>query len=271
MSEVELDEDALFEGAVSDETTDTPVVTEQAEPTEQETEQTETTATETETERVSDESAGRVPAFRLREATEARRQLENDLAQERADKAALRQRLEALERPAPKVEQEKASRPDPLLDPDGYAAAIRTELREEALNERREESLLRARETNQQEFDEAYAAAQQAVDPALKARMQSSRDPGRTLLEWHRESKAKAEVGTDLAAYKQRLRDEALKDPEFRKAAMAAWQAEAQPQVNGRPRVDLPPSLSGASRSNAALRGSNDDMSDDALWDQTTA
>jgi hypothetical protein len=71
-------------------------------------------------------------------------------------------------------------------------------------------------------------AAQKAVDPALKARMQSSRDPGETLIEWHREQKTRQEIGGDLTAYKQRLRDEALKDPEFRKQAMEAWQADAQ-------------------------------------------
>jgi hypothetical protein len=100
--------------------------------------------------------------------------------------------------------------------------------------------------------------------------MQQSRDPGETLIQWHREEKAKAEVGTDLTAYKQRLRDEALKDPEFRKAAMEAWRANAEPLVNGRPRVELPPSLSGTSRSNAALKSSNEDIDDQALFAETT-
>jgi hypothetical protein len=277
MSEVEIDEDALFENAVSDETTDTPVVTEQAEQTEQtaETEQAETTATtEAETERTAaDESAGRVPAFRLREEAEARRRLENDLAQERAERAALKQRLEALERPAPKVEQEKPTKPDPLLDPEGYAKAVREEIREEIIADRRESSLLAAHGKYKDEFVEAYSAAQKAVDPALRARMQNSRDPGETLMEWHRENKTKAEIGNDLAAYKQRLREEALKDPEFRKAAIEAWRNEGQPQQpNGRPRVELPPSLNGASRSNAQLRSAmNADVDDDSLWNETTA
>jgi hypothetical protein len=54
----------------------------------------------------------------------------------------------------------KADKPDPLLDPEGYAKAVREEVRNDLLNERREESLVRAREANQPEFDEAYAAAQ---------------------------------------------------------------------------------------------------------------
>jgi hypothetical protein len=100
--------------------------------------------------------------------------------------------------------------------------------------------------------------------------MQQSRDPGETLIQWHREEKAKAEVGTDLGAYKQRLRDEALKDPEFRKAAMEAWREQAPTQVNGRPRIELPPSMSGVSRSNAALKAENQDVSDQELFEQTT-
>ena len=109
------------------------------------------------------------------------------------------------------------------------------------------------------------------IDPALKARMQQSRDPGETLIEWHREQKTRAEVGGDLTAYTQRLREEALKDPEFRKAAMEAWRTDAQPQNNGRPRVDLPPSLNGASRSNALLRSQDSDVSDTDLWNEITA
>jgi hypothetical protein len=65
--------------------------------------------------------------------------------------------------------------------------------------------------------------------------MQQSRDPGETLMEWHREMKTRAEVGSDLKAYKEKLRKEALEDPEFRKAAMEAWRTEAP----SRSRVDL--------------------------------
>ena len=209
------------------------------------------------------------PEWRLREDAERARAAEADLANERAEKAALKQRLEALERanqPAP-TPAEKAARPDPLLDPEGYAKAVRDELREEIIAERREESLQRAAEAHPEEFKAAYTAAQQAVDPALRARMQSSRDPGKTLLEWHREQKTRQEIGGDLNAYKQRLRNEALKDPEFRKAAMAAWQAEAQPTSNGRPNVQLPPSLNGATRSGGLPTQSDPtDLSDENLW-----
>lgn len=212
------------------------------------------------------------PEWRKQEDAERARSAEAELANERAEKAALKQRLEALERPAPKAEQPKTSRPDPLLDPDGYAKAIRDELREEALNDRRNESLQEAHDANPKAFDEAYKAAQQAMakgDVTLAARMQASRNPGKTLMGWHKEQKDRAEVGDDLGAYKQRLRDEALKDPEFRKAAIEAWRAEelAQ-QTNGRPRIDLAPSLNGASRANTSLKSNVEDVSDGELFQQ---
>src|SRR5882762_5932470 len=87
-----------------------------------------------------DDNAPLVPSWRLREINEEKRALAERV------KALEAERLVPRQQEQPK-QVEKPARPDPLLDPDGYAAAIRSELREEALNERREESLLRARET----------------------------------------------------------------------------------------------------------------------------
>lgn len=263
-------DDELLNEVLSDETTDSPVVAGQPEQVEE--------PNEPETlEAVASDDGGKPPIppkpeWRLKEDAERARIAEADLARERAEAAALRQRLEALERSSQKEQPkaEKPSRPDPLLDPDGYAAAIRAELREEALNERREESLQRAAETHPAEFKEAYAAAQQAVDPALRARMQSSRDPGKTLLDWHREQKVKAEVGNDPNAWLEKKLEERLKDPAFlaKAAELARGSAQQNTQANGRPRIDLAPSLNGASRANTALKAGTEDVSDDELFRQ---
>src|SRR6185312_7798866 len=227
---------------------------------------------------VVDDNAPQVPSWRVREINEERRaaQAERDalkterdrLAQERDD---FQRRLTAAQKPA---EPEKVERPDPLLDPEGYANAIRRELREEALNERRDESLLRAREANQAEFDEAYAAAQKAVDPALKARMQATRDPGKTLIEWHREQKTRAEVGNDLAAFRQREQERLLSDPAFLAKAIekARGAAQAQPQQPGQaPAVSLPPSLTRATNASAVTSADDNDVSDEGLWRHANA
>jgi hypothetical protein len=264
----ELDEQSLFDQATDE--SDTPIAEVIPEVKEKD---------EPEPELVAEEKPdaidpdARIPQWRREEiaaeknrAVDEAKQAREQLATERSQREELQRRLAALEKPASKVEEE----PDPLLDPKGYREHMEKRFEERLLNDRRENSLAFAHKTYGKDFEEAYAAAQKHIDPALKARMQQSRDPGETLIQWHREEKAKAEVGTDLTAYKQRLRDEALKDPEFRKAAMEAWRAEAPTQTNGRPNIQLAPSMSGVSRASAAVRAGNDDVSDSELFEQTT-
>lgn len=275
MSEVDLEgpsDEELFSEAVGGEATDSPVVDQQHE------EQVETTTAEPEAKTeaeiaeekaIEDESkATGIPGWRLREINEERKTAIAERDALRAEKAQWEARQP--QQPAQKAEQPKAERPDPILDPEGYAKAIREEIRQEALTERREESLHRAREANPQEFDEAYAAATKAVDPALKARMQASRDPGKTLLEWHRENKVKAEVGNDPNAWLEKKLEERLSDPAFLAKAIERSKGIAQPATTGgRPKVDLPPSISNLSRSNTILKSAGgDELSDQELFDK---
>jgi hypothetical protein len=270
-TEQQFDDQELFNDAEAPEAPDTPVAA-AAEP--EQTEQPEPVVAEATTEATTekpavDDNAPLVPSWRLREINEEKRRATEEADRLKAELAALRQ---AQPRQQEQPKPDMPAKPDPLLDPEGYAKAVRDEIREEIIAERRETSLHAAHAKYTTEFEEAYSAAQKAVDPALKARMQTSRDPGETLIQWHREQKTRQEIGGDLNAYKQRLREEALKDPEFRKAAMAAWQAEATPLTNGRPNVALPPSINGVSRSNAALSSTvGNDLSDDGLWEHANA
>lgn len=217
-----------------------------------------------------DDNAPQVPSWRVREINEEKRQLAErvkELEAERVQWQRPPQQQPKQEQPAKQPE-----RPDPLLDPEGYAKYVREDIRNEFLAERREESLQRALEEKPEEFKAAYAAAQQANDPALKARMQASRDPGKTLIAWHKEQQTMREVGNDPNAWLEKKLEERLKDPAFlAKAVELARGPAPSQQSNGRPRVELPPSLSGASRANAQLRSDNQDLSDDALFDATTA
>jgi hypothetical protein len=265
------DED-LLNDVLSEETADSPVVTEQQEQIEEqpETETTQAATTETTAERPAvDDDAPQVPSWRLREINEEKRRVAEENERLKAEMAELR-RSQQQPRQQEQPKADKPSRPDPLLDPDGYAAAIREELRQEALAERREESLQRAAEAHPAEFQEAYAAAQKAVDPALRARMQASRDPGKTLLDWHREQKVRAEVGNDPNAWLEKKLEERLKDPAFlaKAAELARGSAQQNTQTNGRPRTDLPPSLNGASRANTTLKSNIEDVSDSELFQQ---
>lgn len=265
----------LFDEANADEVATEQVVAEPAEPVE---EKPEPVVEEKPAEVVEpvvaekppvDDNAPQVPSWRVREINEEKRQIAAENERMKAELAQLRQAPRQVEQPKP---AEKPARPDPLLDPDGYAAAIRQELREEALNERREESLLRAREANQAEFDEAYAAAQKAVDPALKARMQATRDPGKTLIEWHREQKTRAEVGNDLAAFRQREQERLLSDPAFLAKAIEKARGQAQTTQPGKaPAVSLPPSLTRATNASGEASADDNDTSDEGLWRHANA
>lgn len=215
-----------------------------------------------------DDNAAQVPSWRVREINEEKRQIA-------AERDALRAEREQWQRqpPQPKpVEAARVEKPDPLLDPEGYARSVRDEIRNEIINERREESLQRAAESNPDEFKEAYAAAQKAVDPALKARMQGSRDPGKTLLEWHREQKTRAEVGTDPNAYFDKRLEAFLADPANQAKMLERIRGGVQPAGNGKPpATSLPPSLTRATNAAASHTADDDDVTDDGLWRHANA
>jgi hypothetical protein len=211
----------------------------------------------------------RIPLAEYLSEREKRQTYENELKAERERRQYLEQRLQQQSAPAPEA---RAAKPDPLLDPDGYAKFIREEIRNDLLMERREESLQRAREANQKDFDEAYIAAQRAIDPALKARMQNSRDPGRTLLEWHREQKTRAEVGSDPNAYFDKRLEAYLADPANQAKVVERIRGGIQPAGNGKPGpTSLPPSLTRATNAGSAHIADDDDVSDEGLWRHANA
>jgi hypothetical protein len=212
-----------------------------------------------------DDNAPQVPSWRVREINEEKRRFAEENERIKAELAELRRAQQ--QKPAQKAE-DKDDGIDPLLDPKGYAKQVREEIRMELLNERREESLQKASEDHPDDFKAAYTLAQQRTDPALRARMQESRDPGKTLLAWYREQKTVQEVGSDPKVWFEKQLEERMKDPTFLAKAVEMARGQAQPQMrNGRPRVELPPTLNGASRANSSLRSDNvNDQSDRELW-----
>lgn len=277
----EVSEEDLFNDAVSDETSDDPVVSEQAvdqperEPVRDgsgrfakaEAEVEQPIVAEAEQKPAGDDSTGQIPAWRLREIREERDELKRQL--EEARRAPAAQPKQEVAAPA------KAEKPDPLLDPEGYEKYLDDKFEAKRLNDRRDMDLELTRQANTEAFDTAHNEAMRlkaAGDPAfaeLAQKMQSTTTPGKVLMKWHQERAMKAEIGDDLAAFKQRQREELLKDPEFLAKAVEAARSSAQPQANGRPRVELPPSMSSASRSNALLKSSsNGDVSDEQLFQE---
>lgn len=278
----ELDETELFNNVTSDE----PVETQQEPPKEaeqvtQEAGQTRDDAgrfAKTEADKAADtqtetQDHGNVPMWRLKEEADARRSATQERDNERAVRAQLEQRLRALEKPA---QQEKAvERPDPLLDPEGYERHLESKFEQRLINERRESSLELARRTYKTDFDEAYKAAQQfnaTGDRTLTARMQQSRDPGETLMEWHKEQKVRQEVGLDPNAWLEKQLEARMKDPAFVAKVLEQSRGTAQTtNSSGKPNISLPPSLNGASRANAQLRANTtSEVSDAELFQELT-
>lgn len=236
-----------------------------------------TQQTEARDQRTEDDAEdAKIPPWRLREINEEKRQLSERLKAKDAEEATLKAQLQEMQRRLAAVEKPKEAEesaddtPDPLLDPKAYAKHVRDSIKNELLNERREESMAEAHKKHGKDFEEAYSFAQQRIDPALKAKMQDSRDPGETLVQWYREQKTMQEVGSDPNAWLEKKLEERLSDPAFLAKAVERARGSASPQTqNGRPAVNLPPSLNGASRSNAALRSAaNADVSDDQLFQE---
>src|SRR3954471_23443166 len=129
-------DDELFNEAISDETTDAPVVSEE-QPVRDEAgrfakkEEPQEVVAEVQAEKpVVDDNASQVPSWRVREINEEKRAALAELETLRAERAQWqRQQVQ------PKAETvEKPAKPDPLLDPEGYARSVRDEIREEILS-----------------------------------------------------------------------------------------------------------------------------------------
>lgn len=212
-----------------------------------------------------------IPAFRLREESEARRRAEQD----RDD---LRRRLEMLERQPPQQQRQAPAKIDIFDNPNGF---VRQEV-EPLFNEFRAE-LQRTREAmsldnalgryGEEKVNAARLALEQGMgrgDPAAWStynRAMQGHDPYGIIARWHQERETLNSIGGDLTTYKQRVLDEAMKDPEFQKRVMEATRgaALASGQTIHRPaqsKVPTTPSLAnfGSGGGDEAIQEPSDDQ-----------
>lgn len=109
---------------------------------------------------------------------------------------------------APQRRQEQLPPPDPLEDPRGAFDYLAQNLTARQLNDRNELSRRYAERTLGK--DVVAEAIKQAPTELCNHLYATSPDPWGDLVEWHKEQKARAEVGTDLDAFKKRIADEAV-------------------------------------------------------------
>jgi len=119
--------------------------------------------------------------------------------------------------------KEKAAAPDPLLDPEGYAANQQRIFDEKLWDERAIMSEISAKRYYGPEVVKAaFEALQQQADPLVGMRIRRAADPWEEIVRWHQTQLLLSEVGEDPNAYRQRI--------------IAEWQAEqAAAQNQGQP------------------------------------
>ena len=232
------------------------------------------------------EPQGRVPSGKLREANEARRaaEAERDALKAQIEKTgdtkalsdrlelALRQIDELRRQPAqqqPRQEAPKVEAPPDLFEnPTGFVdhlqKGFQTELskRDQQLsNMRLETSFAIAHAFHKDTFEKAFESINK-LDPrnpddrSTVQRIYSAPNPGEALVNWHRRSETLRVVGDDptkfLESERARMREELLKDPEFRKQIIDAARGEASTANNGAPNTTtrLPRSLNQAEGGN---------------------
>lgn len=133
-------------------------------------------------------SEGQVPYAALKEERRKRQELEARIA-----------------------EKEKVKAPDPVVDPEAYNKHIQETINQRILSERVDmsEELVR-QQVGDEAVDSAFAAFKDALqtEPHLYQAVMSSRSPYKAIVDWHSRQRVLETVGTDLDAYKQRLREE---------------------------------------------------------------
>jgi hypothetical protein len=194
-----------------------------------------------------------VPSWRLREINEERRRIEVERDQMRAEMARQQARLAEFERAQQRAQAPPP--PDPLIDPQGFAKQVRDEMRAEFMAQQQSDrlsmNLEMAHMRHGEKFEKAYEALiveGQRGNAALVRHFVAQPNPGEAIVRWYTQNEVLREVGGDAQAYKQKTREQLLKDPEFLAQAIEASRQLAA-GANGQPPnavVKLPPSLSKA-------------------------
>lgn len=212
-------------------------------------------------EETKEERHDHIPSWRLREEAEAKRE-----AMQRAEWAerqaiAYQAQMAELQRQVQSL-QPKPEPVDIFADPEAYQRNVQQSM------ETRFRSLegnfsLRLAAAKHSDFMEAFnEVLQLPMSDPIRQQVIASPDPGETLVQLYRRERVIQEVGPDPLAYRTRVLESALQDPQFLAAALEAAKASAGAAPTNN-KIDLPPSLNKA----AAARGGDDgDTSDRGMY-----
>lgn len=165
----------------------------------------------------------------LKAERERRQQTEREFGELRAQFGAMQQHFMQMQQP----QQQAAPPPDIFENPAAYVQAQVNP----ALEMQRQAMIYNARLTAEARFGEDKVTAAQTafddllskrqIDPTEYQKVMNSPNPFAEAVRWHQRHQTISEVGTDPAAYRERVLAEAMKDPAFRQKAMDAWRSEA--------------------------------------------
>lgn len=225
-----------------------------------------------------------IPSGRLREEAEARRRAE-------AERDDLRRQLDETNRRFASIEQrlnqppqrQEPEQPPPSIydDPDAFVQrAIDPVQRQQDQIIERFSKMMAVQQFGQETVNKAFdeLAAEVQANPVLRfeaQRIWKSEHPYGELVGWYKNRQALKEIGSDPAAYRQKLRDELIKDPEVIKAVLEGVRTQQgggqqqQPNGNGAApnnTIKLPPSLTRAPAAQPNNNGVETDPSDRELF-----
>lgn len=229
------------------------------------------------------DNAAQVPSWRLREVNEAREAAERRALENEQRASNLERQFTALQRQLAEQQKQPAEPVDFFADPN---AAMNQSLApiEQRMRQMQNNFMLRASKAEaiithgREAVNEMEKAVEQAMKaghpelPALSAQMANSDDPVGVAMQWYQRDKLVKETGGDLATFKQRMLDEALKDPAFLAKALGQAKAQASGQLPGSTPnnlVQLPPSINRAT-SSASPHDEAGDLSDRSLYSFAT-
>jgi hypothetical protein len=183
----------------------------------------------------------------------------------------LKRALEHIQRQQQATQQKPAEVPDIFSDPEAYTRHINETVHRTTTEMRLEFDMQLAEVRHPDVFPKAYDAFIQAVgnpgrpNPQLYHEVMGARSPGQAIVDWFKRDQVLREVGTDPAAYRQKLQKELLEDQDFIAQVIAKTRGEAG---NGsRPaNVTRLPSLNRQTSAAAAKEADDNDGSPEGIW-----
>lgn len=225
-----------------------------------------------------------VPSWRLRELREER-DLERRQRQEHEQNARhYAQQAQALQRRLQELEHPKTP-PDMFENPTGFVdhgvqqhvnplLERITQLERQMVNDREAMSKQMAigkygEEAVNKAYQDVYAAAQAGSPDVLAVIEETKRsvDPVGALMRWHTQKSVLSKIGNDPEAWFEKTLQERLSNPDFQAKTLERLRGGAvTTQSNGRPAINLPPSLNRAAGAGNTDLPDLGDLSDKGLF-----